>query len=51
MFHKQGAPQPFEILKMSMGTCEICGQKQAVVLVNGKKVCESCKEQANSTEN
>lgn len=47
MFNKQGTPQPFEILKTSMGTCEICGNNSAVIIVEGKKVCEACGEKLN----
>lgn len=50
MFHKQGTPQPFEIVKMSMGTCEVCGQNPAVTIINGKKVCEMCKGKASQVE-
>jgi hypothetical protein len=40
-FQKQGAPQPF---KISSGLCEICAKKQGLYLMNGKMVCEDCKQ-------
>lgn len=40
MFHKQGTPQP---IKIASGVCEICGEKPATTLSNGKMVCEECK--------
>jgi len=48
MFYKQGTPTPFTVF--SLGTCEICGQKPAVTTINGRKVCDECKQKAVSEE-
>jgi hypothetical protein len=41
-FQKQGTPQPF---KIASGLCEICSLKPGTLLVEGKMICEDCKQQ------
>jgi len=45
-FKKTGAPQR---IKIATGVCEICGNKQACFLKDGKLVCKDCKD-INSEE-
>ena len=40
-FKKTGNPQPMHIMKM--GVCDVCGENE-VNEVNGKRICNSCKE-------
>jgi len=41
-FQKQGAPQPF---KVASGLCEICGKNPGTILIDGKLICEDCKQE------
>lgn len=45
MFVKNGTPQPIKIASVM---CESCGQKIATTCVNGKMICDECREKMNS---
>jgi hypothetical protein len=47
-FLKQGTPQPF---KISSCVCESCNKNPGTILVNGKMLCEDCKQKESTKEN
>lgn len=47
MFNKQGTPQP---IKIASGLCEECGKNPATSLVNGRMICDSCKEKISKED-
>jgi hypothetical protein len=40
-FLKKGTPQP---IKVASGLCEVCGKEHSTCLVDGKMVCDKCRE-------
>ena len=47
-FQKVGSPQPFEVVS---DICEECGKNKAQFHINGKFVCEECKNKLTVKEN
>jgi formylmethanofuran dehydrogenase subunit E len=46
-FLKRGSPQP---IRIASGVCEECHERSATTLLNGKMICNVCKDKMASSK-